>query len=168
MSSASIGSSIQYGERCAGVDAPHGLADIPALVGVHHQGLAADDLPDLCQALDILLDVRLADLDLEGRVSCGPVAHLIEQLVQRHVEVDAAGVGPDRGRNAAEMIDERLAGLLGDEVPERDVDGGQRHGGEPATAEVPDVMPGRVPEGARRRLHADHDGPRPGRSVAGS
>ena len=68
-------------ERLEGVDRARGPADVPALVGVDHDRQPARDLADFGQALDVLLDLGLAHLDLERLEALGPpAAHLLDQL----------------------------------------------------------------------------------------
>jgi hypothetical protein len=54
------------------------------------------------------------------------VLDLAQQLLLGQVQVDRAGIDADRGPRAAEQPMERLAGMLGLDVPKRDVDRRER------------------------------------------
>jgi hypothetical protein len=118
----------------------------------------ARDLADPGQALDVLLDLGLADLDLEGLEAVRPPApDLVDQRVQRLVQIDAAGIGQDALAAGAEQCHQRFAGLLRGQIPECDVEGRQRGRGHPAAAHVVEVMPALVPQAARRCRLADDE-----------
>ena len=142
------------------------MGDVPALVGVDHQRAGAYDLADPGQALDVLLDVRLADLDLEGLEAVRlPALHLIDERIERLVQIDAAGIGEHALATRPQDGDQRLFHLLRDQVPKGDVDRRERGRRDAAAAQVVDVMPALVPEAARRDLLADDaavPGPCPG------
>jgi hypothetical protein len=111
-------------ERGISVDGARGMRDVPALVGVDHQRARPDELADPPQALDVLLDVWLADLDLEGLEAVRlPALHLLDERIERLVQVDAAGIGQHALATPAEHGDQRLPRLLRHQVPKRDVEG---------------------------------------------
>src|SRR5690606_37953153 len=126
------------------------FSDLPPLVGVDHERVLADRLTDLGQAVDVLLEVRLADLDLAGEVAGAlPLLDLLDDLLRAEVEVDAAAVQRDVLTDTAEDVGQRLVALLADEVPERDVDRGQGERRDTSRSVVADVAPGVVPDRAR-------------------
>jgi len=119
----------------------------------------ARDLADPGQTLDVLLDLRLADLDLEGLEAVRtPALDLVDQRVHRLVQIDAAGIGQDALAAGAEQRDQRFAGLLRGQIPERYVECCERGRGHPAAAHVVEVMPALVPQAARRCRLADDEG----------
>src|SRR5690606_34402014 len=129
---------------------PHRLGVGPPLVGVDHERVLADRLTDLGEAVDVLLEVRLAALDLAGEVAGAlPLLDLLDDLVRAEVEVDAAAVQRDVLADTAEDVGQRLVALLADDVPERDVDRGQGERRDASRSAVADVAPGVVPDRAR-------------------
>jgi len=71
----------------------------------HEQPARADDPPDRVHPLEVLFQAGQADLDLEpGVAGRDPPAHLLRQLLQGQVPVDAAGVDRDRIALPAEQV----------------------------------------------------------------
>ena len=97
----------------------------PRLVGVDHDlGALAHGLGEQLQAGEIAVEVGVADLDLEGRVSLGVGAREKRlELVVRQMVVEAGGIGADAIPAAAEIGVERQSGLLCGQIPERDLQG---------------------------------------------
>ena len=113
----------------------------------------------LRQALDVLRDLGLADLDLAGLEAGGqPALDLLDQLGLGLVQVDPAGIGENPLAAGAEQRHQRPAGVLGREIPQRDVECCERGRGDPAAAHVVQVMPAFVPQAPRRCGLADHIG----------
>ena len=145
------------------------VIDRPAHVGVGHQReVGAEVLPHLAHALDVLGELVAADLHLDRAEALRPeVVGLAEQPVERELEVDPAGVARHARIEAAEHPPQRLAGALGREVPERDVDRRDRQHHRPAAAAVverpPHLLPQRLdPAGVlaleqRREVALDED-----------
>jgi hypothetical protein len=112
------------GQRAAAL---HRFARGPLLVDVEHQLARADELAHRAAAVEVLVRIRAADLQLEGRVALAEmVLGLAQQLLLGQVQVDRAGIDADRGPRAAKQPMERLAGMLGLDVPKRDVDRRER------------------------------------------
>ncbi len=103
---------------------PHrGLLGRPRLVGVdHHAGLGAHRGAQQIEPREIPLGVRVADLDLEGREpEIGGAREEGGEGAVVHVEIEAGGVDGHAFAGAAEKAGQRQPGLLGGEIPQRDL-----------------------------------------------
>ena len=110
---------------------------VPLLVGVdHHRHVIAQVLTDPLHAGDVGLPVGQPDLDLDAADAAGQgVARVLRDLLDRGVQEPAGGVvGANRVAVRAEQLGQRQAGPLGLEVPQGDVEGGDRLGGQAAAA----------------------------------
>ena len=120
-----------------------GGGDVPLAVDVDHQlRRVADRLTHRRDAVEVLLRVGLADLHLDRGKAVVEDHRLavVDEFVLRAHQPSAIGVvGRDLGtRAAAHQHPQRLFGILRLQVPERDVDGGERHLQQPAAPD-PDV-----------------------------
>ena len=121
----------------------------PAHVRVDHQReVGPEPRAHRGDALDVLRQPRTADLHLDRAEALREVAlGLLEQRVEREHQVDAARIARHPRVEAAEVPPQRQAGALRGEVPQRDVDRGDReHRRAAATAVVrrpPHRLPGR-------------------------
>jgi hypothetical protein len=95
---------------------------------------------------DVSAEIGPPDLHLDGAKSLAQiVVGLLQQRLDREVEIDAAGVAGHAGIEAAEQAPQRQFCALGFQVPQRDVERGQcQHHRSAAPAIVqapPDMMP---------------------------
>ena len=128
------------------------LLGAPGLVGIDHDaGAAAHGLAEEIQAMQVALEVGVADLDLEGGVADRVgVPEQLDEGVVGEMEVEPAGIGGDAIAAAAEVAPEGKAHFLGGEVPQRLLQGfveGQREAALVAAARTADAVDER-----RRRL----------------
>jgi hypothetical protein len=129
---------------------------VPQLVRVdHEQPGGPDDLPDRGYPLQVLIQAGQADLDLDsGMTRRDPAAHLLLELIQRQVPVDAAGVHGHRLALPADQVGQAQPGGPGLQIPQADIDRCHRQRGDPP-ARFAQVPPQPVP-GRGRRYRAAH------------
>jgi hypothetical protein len=89
------------------------------------------------------------DLHLDGAKALGKiVVGLLEQRVDGKIEVDAAGVTGHAGVEATEQTEQRQIGAARLQVPQGDIERGERQHGRSAAPAImqapPDVMPDRL------------------------
>ncbi len=118
---------------------------VPALVGVdHQQPIGADHRAHRGHPGHVLGQVGTAHLDLDAPVAGrDPAPGLLDQLLQRVVQVDAAAVHGKLVAPAAQHVGQRLGAAA--QVPQRQVDAGQRDRGDPAGSRLAQVSPQAVP-----------------------
>lgn len=107
-----------------------GRGQVPALVGVAHQGhVVAERPPDRADAAGVLAPVGAPHLDLHpGPAVVDQRGEIPDQFGVGEVEPAAVGVVRlDALLGAAEEAPQGHSGPLGGEVPEGDVDHGERH-----------------------------------------
>src|SRR5437016_9181029 len=111
-------------ERLESAGGADRLVDAPFHVGIDHQRKAfAEVLAHGADALDVFGQVLAADLHFDGAKSLAEiVVGLAEQIVERQVEIDAAGIAGYARIIAAEELPERQVGAPRLEVPERHVE----------------------------------------------
>ena len=136
-------------ERARGADR---LVGCPAHVGVHHQWeVRAEMLAHGLHARHVLRQLRAAHFHLDGAEPLlQVVVGLCQQLVQREIQVDAAGVAGHLRVVAAQQGPQRDAEAARLQIPQRDVDSGDGHRRRAATATVvqrpPHLLPQRFDE----------------------
>jgi hypothetical protein len=134
------------------------LVGRPFHVGVDHQRkLRAQVLAHRREPRDVFAEALAAHLHLDGAKALLQVGvGLGEQLVERQVEVHAARVARHARAMPAEQLPQRHVRAPGLQVPQGDVDGGQRQHGRTAAAAVvqgpPELLPQRLDAG---RFFAD-------------
>ena len=104
-------------------------------------------LAHLADALDVLGQALAADLHLDRAKALRPeVIGLPQQLVDRKLEVDPARVAGHARVEPAEHAPQRPVRALRREVPQRDVDRGDREHHRPAAAAVVERPPHLLPQ----------------------
>ena len=133
------------------------LAPQASLASIMMRAPAADGLAEEIQAMQVALEVGMADLDLEGRVADRVgVPEQRDEGVVGEMEIEPAGIGGDAIAAAAEVAPEGKVRLLGGEVPKRLLQGfveGQRKAALVAAART-SRRGGRAPPAAGRRGRA--------------
>src|SRR5215212_4129693 len=110
---------------------------VPLLIGIDHQGNVITQMfPDTLDPGDVGLPVRLPDLDLDAADAARQgVGGILDDLLDRRVQEPTGGVvSADRIPVGAEQFGQRQVRALGLEVPQCDVDGGDRLCGQPTAA----------------------------------
>src|SRR5262249_15185085 len=124
-----------------------GFLHRPFHVGVRHQRKAlAEMVPHRLHACDIGRKIRAAHLHLDGAEALGEiVVRLLQQALHREIKVDPAGITRYTGIEAPKQTKQRKVHAPRLEVPQRDVERGEREHRGSATPTIvqtpPDMMP---------------------------
>ena len=111
--------------RTHGLDLHRGFLGAPGLVGVDHdRRVLAHGLAQKIEPVEVALEIRVPDLDLEGAVAdCVGMAEELAEGIVVEVEVETGRVGRHAVARCAKQAEQRQPHLLGREIPESDLDG---------------------------------------------